>query len=81
MWKNERVLRETQAKKGTISVSESPLLFSLFASPVCGVGLENSTCGIGIADKGSNQSEFTWELLRHFIDWARQMFFCEGVLW
>lgn len=74
-------IKRNSSKKGTISVSKNPLQFSLFASPVCGVGLENSTCGIGIADKGSNQSRFTWELLVHFIDWAPQMFFCEGVLW
>lgn len=48
MEKLESVKRNA-SKKDTISVSKRPFLFSLSASPVCERGLENSTCGAGVA--------------------------------
>ena len=80
MEKLERMKRNS-SKKDTISFSKRSFLFSLFASPVCGVGLGNSTCGVGAAGKGRSQSRFASELLMHFVGWGgQQMFFCEGSL-
>lgn len=54
MEKLESIKRKSSKK--TISVSKRLLLFSLFTSPMCEVGLENSTCGVGTADNQGKQS-------------------------
>lgn len=75
-------MKRNASKQGTISVFKSPLLFFHCSLVQC-VELDWKIvpAAFGIADKGSNQSRFTWELLVHFIDWAPQIFFCEGFLW
>lgn len=44
-------INRNSSKKGTISVSKSPLLFSLFANPVCGVGLKIVPVALGLLTK------------------------------